>query len=114
MAGEYRAVSDPDSEVRDMSRAARFGLGSDVAVGAASIESEVGASVLLSDTSVFAHCGSSVVSELPSVFFRSLSCASRPSTRFSRASSTSVLGPRFLGTASVLVKCNYQWPKQAH
>lgn len=34
-----------------------------------------------------------------SVFF-SLSFASRPSTLFNRASKTSVLGPRFLGTAS--------------
>lgn len=34
-----------------------------------------------------------------SAFF-SLSLASSPSTRFRRASSTSVLGPRFFGTAS--------------
>lgn len=37
----------------------------------------------------------------PSAFF-SFSFASSPSTRFSNASRTSVFGPRFLGTASVL------------
>lgn len=40
------------------------------------------------------------VGDVCSAFF-SLSLASSPSTRFSRASSTSVFGPRFLGTASV-------------
>jgi hypothetical protein len=39
------------------------------------------------------------VGEICSAFF-SLNFASSPSTRFSRASSTSVFGPRFLGTAS--------------
>lgn len=40
------------------------------------------------------------VGETCSAFF-SLSLASKPSTRFSSASSTSVFGPRFLGTASI-------------
>lgn len=42
---------------------------------------------------------------VPSSAFFSLSLASRPSTRFSRASRTSVLGPRFFGTASALRQC---------
>lgn len=40
------------------------------------------------------------VGETCSAFF-SLNLASKPSTRFSSASSTSVFGPRFLGTASM-------------
>ncbi len=37
----------------------------------------------------------------PVPFFDSFNRCSRPSTRFSRASKTSVFGPRFFGTASV-------------
>lgn len=36
----------------------------------------------------------------PPFSFWSLSCCSRPSTRFNNASRMSVFGPRFLGTAS--------------
>ena len=41
-----------------------------------------------------------VSGEVCSAFF-SLNLASNPSTRFRRASKTSVLGPRFFGTASI-------------
>lgn len=110
--GEHRAPSDPESGVWDTSRATRFGLGSDVAVGASGNASEGGASVLLGDTSLFPDGVSSMASGLPVVFFWSLSWASKPSTRFSKASRTSVLGPRFFGTASAIMKRNHQQPER--
>ena len=69
IAGEYIAVSDPESEIRDVPIAARFGLGSDVAVAGGGAGSEVGASAPFSGASIFVHIGSSAVGELPCVFF---------------------------------------------
>lgn len=60
----------------------------------------IGSAPLPSDSSgVTSFPASSSFDDDPSAFF-SLSLASSPSTRLSSASSTSVLGPRFLGTAS--------------
>lgn len=81
--GEYKAVSVSVSVDLVMSKAIRFGFGSG---------GDSGTTVPDSD-------GESVSGEA-SVFL-SLSWASKPSTLFNRASKTSVLGPRFFGTASV-------------
>lgn len=71
IAGEYMTLSDPESGVRDASRAIRFGCGSDTPpVKAGGVEAEAGTSTtLLSDVSVLADRGSSVVGELANVFF---------------------------------------------
>jgi hypothetical protein len=46
-------------------------------------------------------------------FFSVCSRFSNPSTRFSNASSTSALGPRFLGTASAR-DCQFLWRSHPH
>lgn len=69
-------------------------------LGAGSPDSEAAASVAARLPSPPA---SRDVGEICSAFF-SLNLASSPSTRFNSASSTSVLGPRFLGTASTSPK----------
>lgn len=71
-----------------LSDANRLGAGSPVSVSVASA------------TAFESPASADVVGEACSAFF-SLNLASRPSTRFRSASRTSVLGPRFLGTASV-------------
>jgi len=95
--------SEPASGIREVSSAARFALGPDVAVEDEGDRSGAGGSVVSATPSVFAGGGCSAVGEPPDDFFFSLSWASKPSTRLSKASSTSVLGPRFLGTASAKV-----------
>ena len=71
-----------------LSGANRLGAGSPVPLSAASARA------------FESPASADVVGEACSAFF-SLNLASKPSTRFRSASRTSVLGPRFLGTASV-------------
>ena len=78
-----------------MSNAGRFDLGSDVSVSVAVVTESPTPDV---DSSTAVGDGSSVGDVS---FFLSLSCASSPSTLLSKASSTSVFGPRFFGTASI-------------
>ncbi len=91
IVGEYMVDSGVVSVDRDMSRIGRFDLGSE-------------ADLITADpawgSSVVNRSGCSSLGET-SVVLWSFSCASRPSTLFSNASSTSVFGPRFLGIASI-------------
>lgn len=93
--GEYAVASADGSIALVVSKAGRFGLGSDVSVsGAAATNTpvpDVDSSAVVGDDSSVGEAS----------FFWSLSRASSPSTRLSKASSTSVFGPRFFGTASV-------------
>lgn len=73
LAGEYRALSGPESGIRLVSRAARFGLGSDVAVDDGSNASEAGGPAPSSVVSVLAESGSSVVGEMSDGLLLSLS-----------------------------------------
>lgn len=98
--GEYAAVSGDAFNGLAVSKAGRFGLGSDVSVSVPVIAEPPAPDV---DSSAVVGDGSSV-GEVS--FFLSFSCASSPSTLLSKASSTSVFGPRFFGTASA--DANYE------
>ena len=91
--GEYAVASIDESVALVVSKAGRFDLGSEVSVSGtvATNTPDVDSSAVVGDDSSVGEAS----------FFWSLSRASSPSTRLSKASSTSVFGPRFFGTASV-------------
>lgn len=101
MVGLYITESVGASAARLVSKAARFGFGSEFA---ASVSAAANISEPEVESSTEAAGGSSVAGGIS--FFWSLSRASSPSTRFSSASSISVFGPRFFGTASA---CEKPW-----